>query len=141
MKYDTLNHGEKRRMERILNRLSQAKRRSQIEDKILDLGIALEMLLLQDNSNREQLSLSFRLRGSWLMGQSSEDRLEKYQQLRDIYNYRSDVAHGGVLHGGKEVEIESVRQSFPEYQRLAENICRKIIMDGKPDWTRLILGM
>ncbi|RPJ23697.1 MAG: hypothetical protein EHM33_20150 [Chloroflexi bacterium] len=140
MKYDKLNHSEKMRTERILNRLSQAKRRTQIEDKILDLGIALEMLLLQDNSNREQLSLSFRLRGSWLMGQSPEDRHEKYLQLRDIYSYRSDVAHGGVLCGGEEAKIESVRRSFPEYQRLAEDICRKIITDGKPHWTRLILG-
>jgi hypothetical protein len=140
MKYDKLNHSEKTRIERILNRLSQAKRRTQIEDKILDLGIALEMLLLQDNSNREQLSLSFRLRGSWLMGQSPEDRHEKYRQLRDIYEYRSHVAHGGVLCGGEEAKIESVRRSFPEYQRLAEDICRKIITDGKPDWTRLILG-
>jgi hypothetical protein len=140
MKYDKLNHSEKMRIERILNRLSQAKRRTQIEDKILDLGIALEMLLLQDNSNREQLSLSFRLRGSWLMGQSPGDRHEKYRQLRDIYEYRSHVAHGGVLCGGEEAKIESVRRSFPEYQRLAEDICRKIITDGKPDWTRLILG-
>jgi Apea-like HEPN len=142
MKYDKLNHSEKIRIERILNRLFQAKRRTQIEDKILDLGIALEMLLLQlqDNPYREQLSLSFRLRGSWLMGQSPEDRYEKYRQLREIYEYRSHVAHGGMLCGGEEAKIESVRRSFPEYQRLAEDICRKIITDGNPDWTRLILG-
>jgi hypothetical protein len=128
------------RIQRILYRLSQAKRRTQIEDKILDLGIALEMLLLQDNRNREQLSLSFRLRGSWLIGQSAEDRHEKYLRLRDIYNYRSDVAHGGMLCRGEEAKIENMRRSFPVYQRLAEDICQKIIKGGKPDWTRLVLG-
>ena len=140
MKYEKLNHSEKMRIQRILYRLSQAKRRTQIEDKILDLGIALEMLLLEDNRNHDQLSLSFRLRGSWLIGQSVEDRHEKYRQLRDLYDYRSQVAHGGMLCKGEEAKIESVRQLFLEYQRLAEDICQKIITDVKPDWTRLVLG-
>ncbi len=140
MKYDKLNHSEKMRIQRILYRLSQAKRRTQIEDKILDLGIALEMLLLQDNRNHDQLALSFRLGGSWLIGQSPDDRHEKYRQLRDLYDYRSQVAYGGMLCKGEEAKIESVRQLFPEYQRLAEDICQKIITDGKPDWTRLVLG-
>lgn len=139
-KYDELSGPERARIQRILNRLSQAKRRVQIEDKILDLGIALEMLLLEDNRNYDQLALSFRLRGSWLLGKSPEDRVEKHQQLKEIYKYRSQVAHSGVLCMGVRAKIESVRQSFSEYQSLAEDICQKIIKEGKPDWSRLVLG-
>jgi hypothetical protein len=124
-KYEDLNDAERTRLQRVLNRLSQAKRRGQIEDKILDLGITLEMLLLDDNRNNDQLSLSFRLRGSWLLGKSAEDRIEKHRQLREIYAYRSQVAHSGVLCNGKAAEIESVRQSFYQYQRLAEETCKK----------------
>jgi hypothetical protein len=138
-KYEKLSNAERARIQRILNRLSQAKRRAQIEDKILDLGIALEMLLLDDNRNHEQLSLSFRLRGSWLLGKSTEDRIEKYQLLKKIYIYRSQVAHGGILCNGKAAQIKSVQQSFSRYQSLAENICQKLIMDGKPDWDKLLL--
>lgn len=139
-KYEELNDAERTRIQRVLNRLSQAKRRGQIEDKILDLGITLEMLLLEDNRNNDQLSLSFRLRGSWLLGKSAEDRVEKHRQLKEIYVYRSQVAHSGVLCNGKAKEIKRVQQSFDQYQHLAEDICKKIIMEGKPDWRKLVLG-
>lgn len=75
-KYLALDNNEKTRAQRVLNRLSQSKRRMQIEDKILDLGIALEMLLLSNNPNNNQLSLSFRLHGSWLLGSDKEDRVK-----------------------------------------------------------------
>lgn len=88
---------EKARLLLILSRLSQAKRRMQVEDKMLDLGIALEMLLLDDNE-KDQLSLQFRLRGSWLAGKSDLDRLEKWSILQEIYNARSSVAHTGTLY-------------------------------------------
>ncbi len=136
--YCGLNDKDKGRMRRILDRLSQAKRRIQIEDKILDLGIALEMLLLT-NSNKEQLSLSFRLRGSWLLGVGKEDRFKKYEQLKKIYGYRSDVAHNGMLCKGKQEKITQVGQSFPEYLTIAENICQKVIKDGYPNWDKLVL--
>jgi hypothetical protein len=139
-KYGELDDAERTRIQRILSRLSQAKRRHQIEDKILDLGIALEMLLLEDNRNNDQLSLSFRLRGSWVTAKSPEDRVERYRQLKEIYLYRSQVAHGGVLCEGKAEKIERLRESFSEYQSLAEDICQKLIIEGQPDWNRLVLG-
>lgn len=84
-----LSPGNKMRMSRVLSRLSQAKRRKQIEDKILDLGIALEMALLEDNKNYDQLSLSFRLRGSWLIGSTNEERQIIYCKLKGNYSLPS----------------------------------------------------
>lgn len=138
-KYLAMDDKEKIRAQRVLNRLSQSKRRMQIEDKILDLGIALEMLLLNNNPNNNQLSLSFRLHGSWLVGSDKEDRVKKYKQLKEIYTYRSQVAHSGLLCNGNQEKIERVQQSFPEYLTIAENICQKVIKDGCPDWDKLVL--
>lgn len=132
---------DKARISRILSRLSQAKRRNQIEDKILDLGIALEMAILEDNKNSEQLSLSFRLRGSWLIAREKEERQNIYCKLRDIYNYRSQVAHSGTLCGNDPKQINVVREQFQEYSLLAEKIIRHLIFNGRPDWTRLILDV
>jgi hypothetical protein len=139
--YIRLDESERARIQRILNRLSQAKRRTQIEDKILDLGIAMEMLLLEDNRNNDQLSLSFRLRGSWMLGTSPEKRVEIYDQLKEIYNYRSQVAHSGVLCKGNVAKIQNVQNAFPKYQSHAESVCRKIIEGGKPDWNKIILDV
>jgi hypothetical protein len=139
--FESLDNPEKVRVARILNRLSQAKRRTQIEDKILDLGIALEMLLLHPNPNNAQLSLSFRLRGSWLIADSPEDRAVIYGKLKDIYNYRSEVAHSGVLCNGNHTKINAVREAFPEYEIITEKICSKIIQNGIPDWDKLVLNV
>ncbi len=138
--FGALPPGDKLRMTRALSRLSQAKRRLQIEDKILDLGIALEMALLDDNVNNDQLSQSFRLRGSWLIGKDGDDRHIIYRQLRDIYDYRSQVAHSGALCKNDGIKIDEVRKRFQEYSFLAERIIRHLIYNGHPEWSKLILG-
>lgn len=138
--YDKLDAHERTRIQRILSRLSQAKRGLQMDDKILDLGIAMEMLLLHDNANREQLALAFRLRGSWLLGSSPADRKDIYDCLKDVYKYRSDVAHSGVLLKGDPAKMHVVGTRFAKYQSLAERTVRKIMKDGTPDWEHLITG-
>lgn len=138
--FGVLPPDDKLRMNRALSRLSQAKRRDQIEDKILDLGIALEMALLDDNVNNDQLSQSFRLRGSWLIGKDGDDRHIIYCQLRDIYKYRCQVAHSGALCKNNGIKIGGVIDRFQEYSYLAERIIRHLIYNGHPEWSKLILG-
>lgn len=138
--FNALNGNNSTRFTRVLSRLSQSKRREQIEDKILDLGIALEMALLDDNKNNSQLSLSFRLRGSWLIASNYEERKTIYKQLRDIYNYRSQVAHSGALCGNDVVKIAVVREKYLEYSRLTERIIQKLMHTNNLDWSKLILG-
>jgi hypothetical protein len=134
--FNALPPESKIRMRKVLSRLMQAKRREKIEDKILDLGIALEMAL-DDNGNTEQLSLRFRLRGSWLVADNYEDRQSVYNQLKKFYGFRSEVAHTGALKGsGTNV----ARDQFVSYCSLAEKIIRKIICTPKLDWDALTLG-
>jgi hypothetical protein len=135
--FDGKGKEEKERIIRILFRFSQAKRGAQLADKVLDLGISLEMALLDDNDNNEQLSLSFRLRGSWLVGVDKEERKDLYGKFRDIYNYRSQVAHGGSLY---VKDVQKVHDNFEYYSFLAGKVIRKLIIDGKPDWKSLVLG-
>jgi hypothetical protein len=106
----------------------------------MDLGIALEMLLLKDNTNREQLSLSFRLRGAWLVSGTPEERHKNYQLLKELYNYRSQVAHSGLLESGNAQKIEKVRNQFPEYQALAEKISRRLLNNPQVNWEDLVVG-
>jgi hypothetical protein len=128
---------QKSRFRIILDRLSQAKRRHKLEDKILDLGITLEMLLLRDNSNKDQLSQSFRLRGSWLLGKTPEDRRSLYHLLKELYGYRSEVAHGGVL---LKQSRAGAAEKYQEFEKIAEDACARIICDGEPKWEALLLG-
>jgi hypothetical protein len=120
--------------------LSQSKRGFEIADKVLDLGIALEMLLLKENRDRDQLALAMSLRGAWLVSDGPEERFDNYKLLKKLYNYRNHVAHSGLLEGGDPKEIENIRKSFPAYQSLAEKICRKLLGKPKVDWDALIVG-
>jgi hypothetical protein len=138
--FNSLSQKNKIRMSRVLSRLAQSKRRDQIEDKILDLGIALEMALLDDNVNNEQLSLTFRLRGSWLIGEDYEQRVIIYNKLKEIYRYRSQVAHSGMLCGNNQDNINAVSETFRDYENLSEKIIRKLIHHENIDWSSLILG-
>lgn len=138
--FNQLDYNNKTRFTRILSRLSQAKQREIIADKILDLSIALEMALLEDNKNNAQLSLTFCLRGSWLIASDIKERQRVYKQLKKIYKYRSQVAHSGILCKNNLKEFHSVQEKFPQYTELAERIIQKLIFEGKPDWSKLILG-
>ena len=121
-----------------INRILLSKCQRNLDDKILDLCIALEMLLLSDSGKGDPVALPFRLRGAWLIGESSEQRKSYYKDLNDLYGYRSNVAHNGFL-TDKPIKHKEITEVFPRYLDLAERIIKKIIKDGTPDWTNLIL--
>lgn len=126
---------EQERLIIILSRLSQAKGRANLADKILDLGITLEMLLLKNLPEDTQISLQFRLRGSWFLGNNKEERQSLCRELKDFYSLRSKVAHTGTL-----PYTEELPNKFDKYTNITERVLQKIIFEGEPDWNSLILG-
>jgi hypothetical protein len=63
------------------------------EDKVIDLAIALESLLCRGN-DKAQLSFKFRLFGAAILsGVPGHDDAEDL--LRDLYDARSSIVHGG----------------------------------------------
>lgn len=135
----------KERVTRSIARLSQSKSRIDANDKALDLGIALEMVLLHSEHKAGelpgQLHNHFRARGAWLIGESYEDRRHFYKALGEIYSNRSQVAHNGVLSKPKGADYSTQREQFLDHQAIAEKILEKLIVEGPPeDWCALVLG-
>lgn len=128
---------EKDRLRRILMRLSQGKRRLETTDKVLDLGIALEMVLLNDNTSSSQLSLSFRLRGSWWLAADESERATLYERLKILYELRSQVAHSGKL----SLKTPVLNEELASFETLADRMVQKLILNGKPNWDETILGI
>jgi len=121
-----------------LTRLALAKSSIDPADQVLDLGIALEMMLQADNNTREQLSLTFRLRGSWLVEPlDSTKRKKAYLALKTIYNCRSDVAHSGRL---KESNMNIFAEGRDEFFGLAEQIARTLLLRPSVDWESIIIA-
>lgn len=113
-------------------------------DMAIDLGIALEALLLGDNDSRDQLALSFRLRGAWLLGKDANEREKLVNIFKAIYACRCDAVHAG--HVGSVVKVGKEKVPIHDFfYRLAiptaaDAIYRIISLGRFPDWQTLILG-
>ena len=128
-----------------LLRLGQAKFRQNPNDSALDLGISLEMLLLNSEHKGQelpgQLNLHFRIRGAWLIGDSPTDRRRVYDLLGRIYKFRSQVAHNGRSTDLARFNLQELKAMKTEHLAVACKIVQEIITKGFPkNWADLVVG-
>jgi len=78
--------------------IGAARSSSQLSVKIANYCSALESLLITSPTE-----LTYRLcqRVAWLLGESTEERYELFQQLKDAYDFRSKVVHGSYTSAKK----------------------------------------
>lgn len=132
---------DRTRLRRVLERLSYAKNRSRSpHNQALDLGIALEMMLLHGTPDKQQLSLTLRLRCAWLLGKSPNERNEISKTIKKAYSIRSNVAHAGYSNELEKAGHDPYRNKLSEHMRLAERVARILILNPEPDWNTLIVG-
>jgi len=119
-----------------LNRLAKAGHERDFSDQAIDLGIALESLLLHDLKEHTELSYRISLRGAWLIGKDVADRAEIQKVLRDLYALRSGAVHSGF--------IESTPKNTATLRRgaqICQSLVRRVIeLKCKVDWQRAVLG-
>lgn len=126
----------------ILERIRDSKRRRGTVNKILDLCIAAEMLLLRDLNERDPISFPFRFRGSWLLGLDYQDRLKIHDSLKVFYGYRCQAAHDGSFK--KQTDEKKAREQLPDFYSIVERILGMALLPEYPmssrEWLELILG-
>lgn len=89
-----------------------------------------------------QLSLHFRLRGSWLIGNTGDERREIYKVLGKIYTLRSKIAHNGYSEELQRMGYRDKQTMLLHHFSIAERILQRRILNGTPrDWAALILGV
>ena len=110
-----------------------------LEDRFIDLRIALESLYLQNIGNekyRGEMRFRLSLTGAWHLGSDLEERKKVRKNLLDAYDAASKAVHSGALDYFKNQELLST----------AQDLCRrgifKLLKEGSPsDWGDLILGI
>ena len=122
-----------------LKRFALGCARDEPVDALVDFVIALEALLLPyDPATRSaDLSYRFRVHGACYMADAIEQRPEVFTELRDLYDVRSRL-----VHGGKPVKQEVVRQTLGLAYRLAAKGLLRATREGFPaadDFKRLVL--
>jgi len=122
-----------------LERFNQALRRARPIDQFIDLGTALEALLLERADT--ELSHRFALHGAWLVAEP-EERLRVFETLRRIYTLRSQAVHTGkIKRPGKVIGEElNERQLLDRGFSICRKAIRVILKTGFPDWKSLVLG-
>lgn len=109
-----------------------------LDDRYIDLRIALESLYLQDFSGEQSQEMRFRLAlfAAWHLGADLSERREVRRRIREAYDMASGAVHAGHLEFDEENEA---------LLRDAQDLCRrgilKLLEYGQPqDWGDLILG-
>jgi hypothetical protein len=128
-----------------------AAERRQIEDRILDLVIALEALLLSGITQPGELLFRFALHGACFGADNPQDRESLFEFLKAAYRARSRIAHGASLSLRKLVMFDGSRpQDLPTYADAVEAAARDVlrrsvnlhVKTGRfvQDWDQLVLG-
>lgn len=110
--------------------------RTRLDDRLVDIVIGAEALLLSDQSERTELRFRFALRAAFYIAASGMTKEQIYKEMRHIYDVRSAIVHGGT----PPSDLVAVAKSAETLTRL---ILRKAIdgydSDGMPDWNGLVL--
>ncbi len=110
-----------------------------IQNCLLELCIALEMILSDKSDGSDSPTSKFRSRGAWLLGSNYESRERIYNQLKKLYKYRSDIVHTGRMKLKGNNDLKSLMQSCFSYaERLYMLRLRDCFRDIK--WDSVILG-
>ena len=109
---------------------------AELEDRYIDLRIALEAIYLKDFANERSQEMRFRLAlfGAWHLGVDFEERRSIRKALRAAYDTASKAVHEGELPKATQPTLST-----------AQNLCRrgilKLLREGPPeDWGDLVLG-
>jgi hypothetical protein len=128
---------EKARVRLPMQRLNLALRRTGLEERAIDLGIALETALLFDRGpGHGGITTTLRIRGARLLGRSFGERQMIQKTLREVYVLRSMAVHSGKVPA--EHRGEMTHRILYEGSRIAAAAIEKQILEGRPDWDRVL---
>lgn len=111
-------------------RLRYSFMREDEEDSILDIMIALEILLTDEEKNEVTHKLSLRLSKLISLFEPDYDPLVVFKSMKKIYGYRSKIVHGCHKPKNKSQELKENEKGFTEqskYKDLANDYLRILI--------------
>jgi hypothetical protein len=127
-----------KRVSIMIDRFNSSLRREKLEDKIIDLSVALEAML------NETTEIMFRL-SLYLAFVSQQDRATAYELFRTLYNVRSRIVHGSQHEPRAQRDLESIVQKMPEllrYSKAAMLYYFNYLNQPEPrDWSKHCLNL
>ena len=108
--------------------------RFRIEDRILDIAIALEIMYGLDDP---EITYKLRTRAAYLLGTSPEERVEIFDKIGNFYGGRSATVHGSR---GRRQQIDP-EEALADGLGIARRTTLALLRyGGVPNWNRLVLA-
>ncbi|MNQ21790.1 hypothetical protein D3C85_349180 [compost metagenome] len=108
-------------------RLRYSYLRDNEEDSILDIIIALETLLSDNDKGELTYKLSMRIAKLLYFHNEKYDSIETFEIMKKIYDYRSAVVHGSSkVNSKKEIKIEKDKKSIKTIS-IANDYLREVL--------------
>ena len=133
VKYATLSEETRRVLALAMRRLRDGTERIKLEDRTIDVSIALEALFMEGEQWHHKRIVS--RRASWYFADSLQEREQTRTRLKEFYDERSDIVHGKT-----PVNLTPADEDL-RWSRLAavEDVVRAsvkaMISEGRPpDW-------
>ena len=130
--FDNRDHKRFEEMAPIIGRLDEALARDgrfAIEDKILDVAIALERMYQLDRG----ISRNMQTRAAWFLGDDTGSLVET---IKEFYNTRSGIVHNRR----KQNSPAHNREIFNEGFSIANKTLFKLLREGAPNWEKLVVS-
>jgi hypothetical protein len=122
-----------------LKRLNASLRRKELVDSAIDLGIAIDALFLAEREpDRGELTFTLRLRAARFLEATEAGRREISRFFSTLYKLRSSAVHAGEI--SDSVDKVPARQLVQRGQELTATALQRMIVDGPPDWQKLIFS-
>ena len=133
-RFPDLPDGTQRVLNLAMRRLRDAAERTELADRVIDVCIALETLFME-GEQWDQKKLVAR-RASWYFADSREERELTRSHLKQFYDDRSTIVHGGVPES-LNPEVEQAQSGLAKLTDEVENIVRASLSDmivtGRPN--------
>lgn len=120
---------------RAVDRLGRSRLAIHPVDRALDLGMAAEIVLMHDQgTSNTEITFKIASRAAWLLGADAAERAAIFEQIKHLYQARSQAVHSGVLSSQSKVDLDVADQ-------LVARVARAILeRGGFPDWLALTMG-
>ena len=110
--------------------------RMQLQDRILDYAIALEILYRLDSS---ELTYKLATRAAWLLEKIPGRRLASFEKMTEFYGIRSAIVHGATKKKHRKLGQEEFARACADGRDLACSTLSEILRRGRfPDWKQVI---
>ena len=122
---------------RLVSSVRRGRERFWLEDRILDVAVALEVLYELD---RSELTYKLSTRAAYLLGDGRPNRrVDIFKAVKDLYGIRS-----GIVHGRKPMDRAKRQEAIDMAQRgfeIGRETLVEVLTRGKmPDWNKVALA-